>query len=148
MLCGPKLNILFPHSNEHACVVSPQLCLTLCNPMHCNPSGPSVHGIFQARILEWVAMPSSRRFSRPQDWTHISCLLHWQSGSLPLVPPGKPSNETLGLPISGFKFVCLLFKQKVLPFFLTYVWLHWVFVAACGFSLVAASRLSNWGAWA
>ena len=36
-----------------------QSCLTLCNPMDCNPPGPSVHGILQARIPEWVAMPSS-----------------------------------------------------------------------------------------
>ena len=37
-----------------------QLCLTLCDPMDCSPPGSSVHGIFQARILEWVAMPSFR----------------------------------------------------------------------------------------
>ena len=35
-------------------------CLTLCNPMDCSPPGSSVHGIFQARMLEWVAIPSSR----------------------------------------------------------------------------------------
>ena len=37
-----------------------QLCLTLCDTMDCSPPGSSVHGILQARILEWVAMPSSR----------------------------------------------------------------------------------------
>ena len=37
-----------------------QLCLTLCDPMDCTPPGSSVHGILQARILEWAAMPSSR----------------------------------------------------------------------------------------
>ena len=37
-----------------------QSCLTLCDPMDCSPPGSSVHAIFQARILEWVAMPSSR----------------------------------------------------------------------------------------
>ena len=36
-----------------------QLCLTLCNPVDCSPPGSSVHGILQARILEWVAVPSS-----------------------------------------------------------------------------------------
>ena len=36
-----------------------QSCLTLCNPMDCNPPGSSVHGIFQARILEWVAISFS-----------------------------------------------------------------------------------------
>ena len=51
-----------------------QLCLTLCEPMDCSPPGSSVHGIFQARILEWVAIPSSRRSSRTRDRTHISCI--------------------------------------------------------------------------
>ena len=37
-----------------------QSCVTLCNPMDCSPPGSSVHGIFQARILEWVAISSSR----------------------------------------------------------------------------------------
>ena len=38
-------------------VLVAQLCLTLCDPMDCNPPGSSVHGIPQARILEWVAIP-------------------------------------------------------------------------------------------
>ena len=50
-----------------------QLCLTLCNPINCSPSGSSVHGILQARILEWFAMPSSRESSWPRDRTHVSC---------------------------------------------------------------------------
>ena len=53
-----------------------QLCPTLCDAMDCGPPSPSVHGILQARILEWIAMPSSRGASQPRDWTHISCLLH------------------------------------------------------------------------
>ena len=40
-------------------------CLTLCNPVNCSPPGSSVHGILQARVLEWVAMPSSRGSSQP-----------------------------------------------------------------------------------
>ena len=68
-----------------------QLCLTLCDPLDCSPPGSSVHGILQARILEWVAMPSSRGSSQTKDQTCASlCLLHWQMDSLPLVPPGKP----------------------------------------------------------
>ena len=43
-----------------------QLCLTLCNPMDSSPPGSSVYGILQARILEWVAMPTSRGSPRPQ----------------------------------------------------------------------------------
>ena len=46
---------------------SVQSCPTLCDPMGCNPPGFSVHGILQARILEWVAMGSSRGSSRPRD---------------------------------------------------------------------------------
>ena len=47
------------------CAQSLQLCLTLCDPMDCSPPGSSVHGILQARILEWVAMPSSGGFISP-----------------------------------------------------------------------------------
>ena len=57
--------------------------------MDCSPPGSSVPGIFQARILEQVAMSSSRGSSLLRDQTHISCLLHWQAGSLPLVQCGK-----------------------------------------------------------
>ena len=48
-------------------------CPTLCDPMDCNLLGFSVHGILQARILKWVAMPFSRESFQPRDWTHISC---------------------------------------------------------------------------
>ena len=52
-------------------------CLTLWDHMDCSPPGFSVHGILQARVLEWVAMPSSRESSWPRDQTHvlyISCI--------------------------------------------------------------------------
>ena len=45
----------------------PQSCLTLCDPMDCSPPGSSVHGTLQARLLEWVAMPSSRGSSWPRN---------------------------------------------------------------------------------
>ena len=52
----------------------------------------SVHGILQARILEWVAISSSRGSSWLRDWTCVSYIyLHWQVGSLLLVPSGKPN---------------------------------------------------------
>ena len=54
-----------------ACLVA-QSCLTLCNPMDCSLPGSSVHGIFQARILEWVAISFSRGSSRPRDRACIS----------------------------------------------------------------------------
>ena len=44
------------------------------DPLDCRPPGSSVHGIFQAKILEWDAISSSRGSSRPKDWTHISCV--------------------------------------------------------------------------
>ena len=49
-----------------------QSCLTLCDPMDCSLPGSSIHGIFQARVLEWVASSFSRGFSQPRDWTWIS----------------------------------------------------------------------------
>ena len=53
------------------CAKSIQSCLTLCKPMEPMP-GSSVHGILHTRILEWVAMPSSRGSSQPRDRTHVS----------------------------------------------------------------------------
>ena len=49
-----------------------QSCPTLCDPMHCSPPGSSIHGIFQARVLEWVAISFSRGYSQPRDWTWVS----------------------------------------------------------------------------
>ena len=57
-----------------ACAKSLQTCLTLCNPIDYSPPGSSVHGILQVRILEWVAMLSSRESFWARDWTHISCV--------------------------------------------------------------------------
>ena len=48
-------------------------CLTLCDPVDCSPPGSSVHGVLQARILEWVAIPFSRGSSQPRDQTLVSC---------------------------------------------------------------------------
>ena len=53
------------------CLVA-QSCQTLCNPIDCSPPGSPVHGILQARILEWVAVPSSRRSFPPRDRTQVS----------------------------------------------------------------------------
>ena len=51
-----------------------QSCPTLCDPMDCSLPGSSVHGSLQARILEWVAISSSRGSSWPRDWTQVSCI--------------------------------------------------------------------------
>ena len=67
-----------------------QLYPTLCDPMVCSLPGSSVHGILQARILEWVAMPSSRGSPDPGIET-VSVYASFIAGdSLPNEPPGKP----------------------------------------------------------
>ena len=56
------------------CALSLQSCLTLCNPVDCNLPGSSVHGILQARVLEWTTMPFFRGSSWPRNRTCISCI--------------------------------------------------------------------------
>ena len=51
-----------------------QSCPTLCNPMDCSLSGSSVYGIFQARVLEWIAISFSRGSSQPRNQTRVSCI--------------------------------------------------------------------------
>ena len=63
-----------------SCLLSWQRVPTLCNLMNGNPAGSSVQGIFQARILEWVALLHGIFLSQGS---------HWQAGSLPLPSPGK-----------------------------------------------------------
>ena len=68
-----------------------QTCPTLGDPIDCSPPGSSVHGILQARILVWAAMPFSRGIFQTQGSNpYLLCLLHWQVGSLLPAPPGKP----------------------------------------------------------
>ena len=64
----------FYYHQMHTRAKSLQLCPILCGPMDCGLPGSSVHGILQARIMEWVAMLSSRASSQPRDGTHISCV--------------------------------------------------------------------------
>ena len=69
----------------YCCCLVAKLCPTLFNPMDCSLLGSSVHGILQARILEWIAIPFSRGSSQPRDQTqsllhfwHILCHLSHQ----------------------------------------------------------------------
>ena len=66
--------------------------LTLCDPMDCSLPGSLVHGILQARILEWVAISSSRGSSRPRDQTGVFCLA---GGFFTTEPPGRPMRRDL-----------------------------------------------------
>ena len=67
------------------CYVVTGSCPTLCNPMDCSLPGSSVHGIFQARVLEWIAISFSRGSSRHRDQTWVShiaarCFTIWATG--------------------------------------------------------------------
>ena len=68
-------------------VLFAQLCLTLCNPMDCSWPGSPVHGVLQARMLEWVAIPFSGDLPNPGVEPRSPAL---QADSLPSEPPGKP----------------------------------------------------------
>ena len=76
------------------CLVS-KSGLTFCNPIDCSLPGLSVHGISQARILEWVAISFSRGSSWPRDWSHVYCvscigrqiLYRWATLGVPQSPP-------------------------------------------------------------
>ena len=76
-----------PHFNCVSALVA-QFCLSLCHPMDCSLQSFSVHGISQARILEWLAIPLSRGSSHSRDQTHVSCiagrfLMVWASKGSP-----------------------------------------------------------------
>ena len=63
---------VFDYNFTHSKCLVAQSCTTLCDPMDCRPPGSSVHEILQARVLEWVAMPSSRGSSQPNDQNQVS----------------------------------------------------------------------------
>ena len=67
-----------------------QSCPTLCDPMDCSLPGSAVHGIFQVRILEWVAISFSRVSSQPRDRTGSSTL---QTDALPSESSGKEESQ-------------------------------------------------------
>ena len=67
-VCCPSLVSTVKESESEVA----QSCPTLCNPMDCSLPGSSVHGIFQAIVLEWIAISFSRGSSWPRDWTRVS----------------------------------------------------------------------------
>ena len=80
-------------------VLVTQLCRTLCNPMDCSLPGFSIHVIFQARILEWVAISFFRGSSQPKDQTRISSIADtsFPSESLGKTFFGKVTNKNFDL---------------------------------------------------
>ena len=87
----PACLAFHPLHIHHLRAQSLQSCPTLCDPMDCSPPGSSVHGILQVRILEWVAMPSSRGSSQPRDRTYISYISCIAGRFFTAEPPGKPT---------------------------------------------------------
>ena len=84
-LFGDPQDISDPYSVESESEV-PQSCPTLCDPTDCSLSGSSVHGIFQARVLEWIDISYSRGSSDPGIEPGSPAL---QANALPSEPPGK-----------------------------------------------------------
>ena len=79
-----------PLYNSSNCCWSSKCVSDSCDPTDCSPPGPSVCGISQARILEWVTMSFSRGSSWPRDRTHISCIGRWAP---PLSHQGRPRHR-------------------------------------------------------
>ena len=100
------LDTRFSKLMEYVCFVTLS-CLTLWDPLDCSPPGSSVHGIFQARIPEWVVISFSSGSSQPRNWTMSPAL---QADSLPTELQVKPSMD--GEWDCGF-FVFYFFNQII-----------------------------------
>ena len=107
-----------------------QLCLTLCHSMNCSPSGFSVHGIFQARILEWVPFLFSRGPSWPRDRNWVSCIAGrfftiWATREV-LNPPGTVGNfGRLMDRIMSWYFIFKINTAKETLMYRTVLWTLW-----------------------
>ena len=98
-----------------------QSCPTLCDLIDYSLPGSSVHGIFQARILEWVAISFSRRSSRPWDWTQVSCIVGrhftiWATREVPCM-----SHICIHIILEAcytlsFTVLCTLYILNILPY--------------------------------
>ena len=88
VLILPCIRVTFNNRTPEVKVWVTQWCLTVCDPMDYSLPGSSVHGILQARIVEWVAISSSKESFWPRDRIWISPA--WQADSLTSEPPGKP----------------------------------------------------------
>ena len=84
-----------------------QSCLTLCDPMDCSLPGFSVHGILQARKLEWVAIPFSRGSSWHMDWTQVS---HMAGRFFTVWPPYEEIHD-----FSSVQFSCSVVSYSLWP---------------------------------
>ena len=113
-ICVPTLEALWQlWPIEYACMRSQlfQPCPTFCNSMDCSLPGSSVHGILQARILEWVAIHFSRRIFPIQGSN--SCFLQCRRIFLPTEPPGKPLRIQLIIYISIVEVMLCQSKHRL-----------------------------------
>ena len=143
----------------HACSVA-QSCPTLCDLIDCSSPGSPVHGISQARILEWVAISSSKGYSQPRDWTRVSCtacivrqiLYRWATGEACVekiiaikekekVEQGKRS-VSLGIR-QGWRFK--VGRQSRPPVFLVFVVV--VFTECCSSLILQVNCLHKLSVW-
>ena len=86
------------------CLIA-QLCPTLCNPVDCSPPGPSVHGILQARILEWLPFPPPGDLPNPEIKPRLPA---FKGRFFTAEPPGKPT-----LSLQGHQILLHVFDRKI-----------------------------------
>ena len=104
----------------HACSVA-QSCPCICDSLDYIPPGFCVHGILQPRILEWVAISSSRRSSQPRAQTRISCVSYIAGSTLPWSHPGPCFGEVTmynywkTLNVSTLDLVSFAFPKLIWP---------------------------------
>ena len=111
------------------------LCPTLCNPKDYSPLDSSLHGILQARILEWVAISFSKGSSQPRDQTCISCSAEFFTTD----PPGKPYAKDTNIQSKKWRLAHLDFQKSFCPhvdtlsiaFRTLYVWAVLLFFFLC-----------------
>ena len=137
-----------------------KLCLTLCNPMDHSPPGSSVLGIFQARILEWVAISFSRGSSPPWDWTWVSYIAggffaNWATREAPFFHDFSNLNLFVLVRLAKVFLLLLIFsksQRSILLIFLhlpsSYLFLLWslLFPSICYFwiSLIFICNFLRW----
>ena len=112
--------------SSHCCLVAKGHAWLFCNPMGCSPPGSSVHGILQARRLEWVAISFSRASSWPRDRTQVSCLA---DDSLPLSHQVSPkfAGYWCRIPrVLAKAYLSLTIRGKTVKAF-TRSFIHWSF---------------------
>ena len=117
MSFGPSvcISVTVPCKSARVCASVVQSCPTLCDPTDCSPPSSSIHGILQARLLEWVAMLSSRGSSWPRNWTrvsHVSCISRQVLYQHHLVT-AKLTNHLSTLLVSVLKLSCS--RLRALP---------------------------------